>query len=78
MKNVIGVMVDNAVEWHAVNGIPGPDAHTLCGVDADDSAIGHYGTVKAPRGQKITCQECYNIWKGVSEMRLREASFELS
>jgi hypothetical protein len=78
MTKVIGVKVGDEVEWHAANGVAGPDHDTLCGVDANDSAVGHFGTVEAKRGQKIDCQECYNVWKGVTEMRLRKSSFNLT
>ena len=78
MSKVIGVIVGETTEWHAVNGVAGPDYATLCGLDPNDSTVGHYGTVEPKRGQKITCQECYNIWRGVTDMRLRESSFDLT
>jgi hypothetical protein len=76
VKSVIGVRVDDAIEWHAMNA-NGTDYHTLCGVDADDKRIGHYGTVAAPRGQKINCPQCHSLWRAVVELRLRESSFDV-
>lgn len=77
MSKVIGLNLGDTVEWHAVNGVAGVDYHTLCGIDADDPGIGHFGTVEPKRGQKIECRACYNIWRGVAEMNLREASFDV-
>ena len=77
MSKVIGLNIGNEIEWHAVNGVAGADYTTLCGIDADDPGIGHYGTVDPPPGQKIECRTCYNIWKGVVEMRFRESHFDV-
>lgn len=66
------------VERHAVNAVVGPDSHTLCGLDADDSPVGHRGTEKSKGGQKIECRQCYNVLKDVTEMRLRESVFDLA
>lgn len=76
MNKVVGVQLDDGVEWHAVNTVAG-DYDTMCGVDANDPCIGHHGTVEAKKGQKITCQDCYNLWKGVTQLRLKESMFQV-
>lgn len=68
----------NKVERHAVNAVAGPDDHTLCGLNADDSPVGHLGTEKSKGGQKIERRQCYNVVKDVTEMRLRESVFDLA
>lgn len=75
MSKVLGVDIDGVVEWHAPN-VAGPDYDTLCGVDADDPAIGHEGLIPAKRGQKITCMQCKMIWEGVVALKLRKSNFE--
>lgn len=75
MSNVVGVDIDGVVEWHAI-GAGGNDYNTLCGIDADDPSIGHNGVVKAKRGQKINCAQCYGIWIGVKNMSFRESDFD--
>ena len=78
MSKVIGVRIgSDEVEWHAVNGVAGADYDTLCGIDANDSVVGHHGTVPAPRGQKINCRQCFEVWRGVRDMCLRSSSFEV-
>lgn len=77
MNKVVGFETHSGVEWHAINGIAGADYDTLCGLDAKDDAIGHYGIVEAVAGQKITCQQCYAVWKGVSLSRLKESMFSV-
>lgn len=71
---VIGVEVDGAIEWH-VPGVAGADYVTLCGLDGYDPAIGQTGTVDAPRGTKINCQQCRMIWWRLRELKLRIADF---
>ena len=71
---VIGVELDGIVEWH-VPGVSGADYVTLCGLDGNDPSIGQTGTVEAPRGTKINCQQCRAIWRSLRELNLREADF---
>lgn len=74
MTKVIGVRMDfDDIEWHAPGVVS--DYDTLCGVDANDPSIGHYGTVPAPRGQRITCTECRQIFERFSALHLRAADF---
>ncbi len=75
MSKAIGVRIEGEVEWHAP-GVGGSDHHTLCGVDANDEAIGHYGVVEARPGQKITCHQCFTIWREVVALKLRSSDFE--
>lgn len=77
MNKVVGVDVDGHIEWHAINSMAGADYDTMCGVDAHDSVIGHMGTVVAKKGQKITCSQCYEMWKGVMSLKLTEGMFEV-
>lgn len=71
---VIGVELDGTVEWH-IPGISGADYVTLCGLDGNDVGAGQTGTVEAPRGTKINCQQCRTIWQGLRDLKLREADF---
>lgn len=75
MSKAVGVLIEGEKTWHAPP-VAGPDYDTLCGIDANDSAVGTYGTVEPKRGQKITCTRCYAIWHGVVAMRLRASSFD--
>jgi hypothetical protein len=77
MNKVVGVKTYSGVEWHAINSVAGADYDTLCGLDAKDDVIGHYGVVEAVAGQKITCHQCYAVWKGVSSLRLKESMFSV-
>jgi hypothetical protein len=58
-KRIIGVRMHSGTEWH----VPGeaPNRDTLCGVNANDGARGHTGTVPAMRTQKVTCVECRDM-----------------
>lgn len=75
MTKAIGVVIHGTVEWHVPNVSGTTDHDTLCGIDTNDPAIGHDGTVGAKRGQKITCKTCQNIVLGVQAMRLRKSDF---
>lgn len=72
----IGVLIDGSETWHAP-AVSGNGYDTLCGIDANDPAIGHGGTIPTKRGQKITCLECYTIWSGMVALRLRRRNFKL-
>lgn len=74
MSKAIGVETDDGTEWHAPGVVS--DYDTLCGTDAGDPTIGHHGLVTAKRGQKITCDQCRNVWKGVMALRLRARDFD--
>jgi len=67
MSKAVGILIDGTVEWHAPGGVS--DYATLCGLDANDSTVGHEGIVDTPRGQKITCPQCYGIWAGAKALR---------
>lgn len=75
MSKAVGVLIDGVATWHAP-GVSGPDYDTLCGIDANDPAVGHEGLIPAKRGQKITCGECRRVWERVVALNLRKASFE--
>lgn len=74
-RHIVGAMVDGEPEYHAP-GVIG-DYSTLCGLDINDPEIGHDGEIKVPRGQKITCRECYEIWRDTVALNLRKASFDV-
>lgn len=77
MSKVVGVEIDGVVEWHAINPVAGVDYTTMCGVDSHDITIGHTGTVRANKGQKITCRQCYQMWAGITSLKLKESSFDV-
>ncbi len=75
MTKAVGVILDGVDTWHA-HGVHS-DYNTLCGIDADDPTIGHDGlTEHIPRGQKITCEQCWSIWRNMRALRLRESDFD--
>lgn len=75
-REVVGVLIDGEQTWHA-----GPvgvsDYDTLCGIDANDSKVGHQGLIATPDGQKITCAMCHTVWRQTISLRLRETDFEV-
>lgn len=73
-QKVVGVNVDGHIEWHA-RGIGSNDYDTMCGVDANDPDIGHFGTVQPHRGAKITCSQCRSMFEGFKSLRLRSSDF---
>lgn len=64
----------NDIDWHIAS-VMGSDYVTACGLDGDDPMSGQYGTVEAKRGQRVTCQQCYQLWSGLRDLRLRSDSF---
>lgn len=74
-SKIIGVNIDGDVEWHVIAVEGNADYDTLCGVDAHDPNIGHYGTTYAKRGQKITCEQCKGLWFGIQSLRLKKSNF---
>ena len=76
MKKIkmIGVLIGDTPTFHIpVNG--GSDYDTQCGIDAHDKAIGHNGTIKVPKGQKIDCTECRFIWENIIDLNLKKSDF---
>ena len=73
MSKAVGVVIDGEASWHA----PGvfDDYATLCGIDANDPAIGHQGTVEPKRGQKVECRTCKTIWANTMALKLRSPDF---
>ena len=71
----VGILIDGESTFHAASHGHG-DYNSLCGIDADDPSIGHGGPVPAARGQKITCQQCFAIWRGTLELKLRASNFD--
>lgn len=74
MVDIVGVNIDDVIEYHA--GTPNGNYDTLCGLDADDPQLGHFGRVPAPKRQRITCEQCKTIWFGTMELKLKPADFE--
>ena len=67
---------DTETAWHLVGGAVS-DYNTLCGIDADDPEIGHHGTVRPKRGQKVTCSSCIGIYRHIKSLRISECDFEI-
>lgn len=74
MSKAIGVITDQGVEWHARGSVQ--DYATLCGMDGDDPTVDQFGTVDAPRSQKITCAQCLAIFRAMRDLRLTERDFD--
>lgn len=62
----VALMVDGALEIHAED-ISGLYA-TLCGVDGDDPELEQY-PAEMPKGKRITCKQCYRIFKACKDLR---------
>lgn len=89
MKDIIGVVIgtpnalghddpegETVTEWHISNTGGVSDYHTLCGIDADDPGVGHFGTVDHKKGIKVTCDTCRAVWEGVKHSNIRTTDFE--
>jgi hypothetical protein len=74
MSKAIGVVIDGETQWHARGVFD--DYDTLCGIDSNDPAIGHQGTMEPLRGQKIDCITCKTIWSNTVALKLRSSDFE--
>lgn len=79
MAKVIGIRHEDGnggqfIEWHASGYGSGADYDSLCGCDGDDARAGTFGTVTAPRGRKITCPACFQMWS--DWRRYRRADFD--
>lgn len=72
-RKVIGVDINGEIEWHIVGVMH--DYDTACGLDANDPTLGHQGVVEAKRSQKITCEQCRDLWLRLRELRLRQSDF---
>ena len=57
----VAVKTSEGISVHCANAIG--DYDTLCGIDSDDPAIGHLGTVPVAINTKIDCAACAAIWK---------------
>lgn len=75
MSKAIGVMEQGEVVWHAPGVVQ--DYCTLCGTDSDDPELGHEGLVQPKRGQKITCEQCKDIWQRTIDLKLRATDFDV-
>lgn len=76
---IVGVLVGDGaeaaeIEWH-ITGVGSSDYVTACGMDGNDPGAEQHGTVKAKRGQKITCKACYALWRDFRALTLRDANF---
>lgn len=61
-KGMVAIVVEGEIEIHALGGGAG-DYSTLCGVDANDEILDHTGYAEVPKGAKIRCKQCIQIWK---------------
>jgi hypothetical protein len=48
------------------------DYDTLCGIDSNDPAIGHFGTVPVAINTKIDCSACKSIFAAAKSYRLSD------
>ena len=69
MNKYVGVLIDGELTVHAQPSAAGGDFHTLCAVDANDDSVGHGGVVDVPRGKKIDCPHCRDIWEAAKQLR---------
>jgi len=69
---LVTIICDGVTDVH----LPHPDGTyaTLCGMDGDDyDDTGVFGgavdqrTVKTPRGAKVSCRKCWDIWSHASQ-----------
>ena len=73
MSKIVGVNGEDGVVWHAAG--VATDYDTLCGIDASDPAIGHFGTLPSSRRDKINCAACKAIFEGFRRLGLRATDF---
>jgi hypothetical protein len=66
----IGVKTDTGVSVHCR--CAWGDYDTLCGVDANDSVIGHFGAVPVAVNTKIDCPACKAIFETAKYYRLSD------
>ena len=72
---IVGVLTDNEMMFHLpASGVSNYDS--LCGIDADDPAIGHNGFVNVPKGQKVNCASCKGIYLLIRDLKVRVTDFE--
>ena len=82
MKKIVGVILDGEKTYHAPY-LGGNDYDTLCGIDASTDGLGpnrlddeHGGLIDVPKGQKIDCLACKQIFLGFQRLKLRKTDFE--
>lgn len=68
----VGVKTDTGVQVHCAAAYG--DYHTLCGMDADDPAIGHLGTVEVADNAKIDCPQCKGTFLAATQYRSTDFS----
>ena len=71
---ICALNIDGNIEIH-IAGDSGGGYDTICGIDACDDSVGHYGYVELPPKAKITCMSCYNLWKQIKEAKLKNSDF---
>lgn len=72
MAEVIGVYIDDELDWHMHNAMP-TDHLTACGLDGSDCGQ-EVGPDPEP-GQKITCSICWSIYKNMRSMNITQKDF---
>jgi hypothetical protein len=70
---LVGINQDGVDEYHAPATTAGAYL-TLCCMDGNDPTIGQIPTTKP--GRKITCPQCWQIWRDVMDMELRSTDFD--
>jgi hypothetical protein len=56
----LATIIEGDREVHMVGGVS--DYDTSCGIDMNDSTLGHYPENATVTKDKITCPACINIW----------------
>ena len=73
-SKAVGVICDGNLEWH-MYGLGASDYVTACGLDGHDPDIGQeMGPLPEP-GQKITCQQCWALYKAFRESGVTAKDF---
>jgi len=71
---MIGIETETGSDVHLPGAVS--DYDTLCGMDADDAAIGHSRfTIRI--GSKCTCSDCLSIWSVSSKYSRRHFDMKI-
>lgn len=62
MSKYVAVKIDDEIQIHLPHTTG--NYYTLCGLDgADEDSHVNQSAVDVPEGAKVTCLECFHIWK---------------
>ena len=78
MSKFCAVEIEGKVTIHLPNPAHAGGWFTLCGLDGDDPSHGiEQKTVDVPKGARVDCRECYQIWKLAQEFERVDFEMEL-